>query len=332
MKKKKKPAAKPVFKKPAKKPAAKSSFSAVALSKAGKVLKRPKGKDVYYGIAEKRGKKTTVRRIESDDAQKFSKKDLKALDVAVKEGGGKLVWYEERTRKIKKDKKGNTLYKIQTIKGKTKFKLDKAGRKMPKRETKLTFGKTDRKQRPVLFDKGKRIRELDLGFRKRKKREVIDNRLLVVLPFSTSKRVFKRTVELNKSTIHESLRHATSGVTMKQLKRQGYTGLYAKGQIIIREKGKPDRVLREVETRSTVVSNLSRYLAYAVRQQLALNNMYFTQSVDLESMMEEDEEEGRVPKDLYMQAHLRIFPEYLQNARENARVFVQFSIHGYPPK
>jgi hypothetical protein len=331
--------AKATAKKKKSKPASKTVYSVVALSeKTGKAISpsAAKGKQIFYAVKKTKDGKSKITRIQSFDAQTFSKKDLEGLKKSVVEGRGKFIAYEQITGKSRKVA-GEVVYKTyKDKKGVVKHRLDKNKKKIPLKQTKLTFGKVGALQRPVLFKGGKRVHATDLGFRSRGKRQIVDNRLLTVLPLSTAKRIHKATITLKGQTIHENVRRIVHGITIKGLKRAGYTGIHAHGEIRIKRKGEKDFVL-PISTKTTTPVNLSTAISTAIRRKLAQNDLYFTREADLEDVQDEERKdakrEKRPVKNLKMIGkHQKLLFNSMKDVRaDGAKVTFTMQIKGYPP-
>lgn len=97
--------------------------------------------NVQYAIQGPRGGLKLLRK----EPQEFFKSDLDGLNQAIQNTGGKnFIVYEQKTRKNSKE-----------------FKKDGT----PKKLTKITFAQPRRSQKPVLYVRGSRQRDLDLGFK-----------------------------------------------------------------------------------------------------------------------------------------------------------------------
>ena len=150
----------------------------------GNIIKRPRRKQsVVYDVIGPRGGRSRL----YDVSQEFYQKDIDSLNSLISRTSGKnFVVYEQLLRK--KDPK-------------TK-----------KRLIKITGPNTRRKQRPVLFTKGKIKRNLDIGFKKGHSK-----RKLPPLPIKLLKPNVQKPFELNLvgPTIKRALSHLQVNMSMK---------------------------------------------------------------------------------------------------------------------
>lgn len=119
-------------------------------ARTGKVVKYPKkGQDILYAIRGVRGGLKLLRK----ESQAYYKTDLKGLNRAVAHAEkNNFIIYEQKLRTLKRDSKGKIQYKKDT-----EEKLYK---------TKITFAKPKANTKPLLYAHGKKLRALDLAFRK----------------------------------------------------------------------------------------------------------------------------------------------------------------------
>lgn len=144
----------------------------------GKVITSPATYDrVRYALLSPKGK---ILPIAEAPVQLFTKTDFAGMNRSLS-GSRNYIVYEELTRRIqrdehgrkvpRKDKQGNTLYRFQP-----------SGRKVPiyYREKKFTFFRKERPQRPVLYDRSRRQRELDIGFKTLSPRQQADQKAMLM--------------------------------------------------------------------------------------------------------------------------------------------------------
>lgn len=237
--------------------------------------------------------------IETEEPQPFSKEDLVRLRKELKGADPeRFVLYEEYTHMIKRDSKGRKLYR-RRFDSRTQEEYivkDEEGRPIPLKRVKLTGGKLGKEQRPVLFEKGKFVRALDIGHRVHTRREMVDNRLLTV---------FKADAEwsdeyfLEGETIRETLKNMTTNISLKDWKLQeierinfqivvkirGYDPIAVFGSTAVEEEvfnlGQVrDKTIRFGD-KSFVLANFANDVARAIRYRFADHGLRFTSLVNL---------------------------------------------------
>lgn len=237
--------------------------------------------------------------IQSDEPQNFSKGDLTRIRKELKGSDPqKFVLYEEYTHMIKRDSKGRKLYR-KRFDYRTQeeyFVKDDQGRKIPLKRVRLTGGKLGKPQRPVLYEKGKFVRALDIGHREHTRREMVDNRLLTV---------FKADAEwsdeyfLEGETIRETLKNMTTNISLKNWKLQeierinfqvvvkirGYDPIAVFGSSAVEEEifrlgQTKDKTIRFAD-KSYILANFSNDVARAIRYRFADHGLRFTSLVNL---------------------------------------------------
>lgn len=227
----------------------------------GKEIKKPKtGQNVIFGIKDKRGK---ITKIESRFHQSFSKEDQNGLQKIIDRTGKKgFVIYEQLTAKNYEDPKTGLIYKVE----------------------KITFGKKGVGQRPILYANGKRVRELDLGFRKRSKREMVDDLLLHVIKPDGK---FVRDIHLEGDTIKDTIKNLAVKLTMAQIKNAELEGLYY--EIVLRVRGEePIIVYGKTETYANMTTDIAR----SIRFTLANRGLRFTSLLNLQELASDAEAAG----------------------------------------
>lgn len=263
----------------------------------GKEIKAPKSRQpVRFGMKSPTGKVTM---IETEEPQPFSKEDLARLRKELKGADPeRFVLYEEYTHMIKRDSKGRKLYR-RRFDSRTQEEYivkDEEGRPIPLKRVKLTGGKLGKEQRPVLFERGKFVRALDIGHRIHTRREMVDNRLLTV---------FKADAEwsdeyfLEGETIRETLKNMTTNISLKDWKLQeierinfqivvkirGYDPIAVFGSTAVEEEvfnlGQVrDKTIRFGD-KSFVLANFANDVARAIRYRFADHGLRFTSLVNL---------------------------------------------------
>ncbi len=281
---------------------------------------------MFYAIKDAKGK---LSRIPFEDTQKYAAKDLQGLNAALHAGGPKqFVFYEEMTKEVKRDKKGNVIYRM---KG-GKPLLDSKRKKIPLRKTKISYAKTGKQQKPVLVT-GKKTRALDLGFQKRKRHERPQAKHLI--PLATSRKVWSREIALFGDTLKEATNQIQVPLSLAEFRKHARDGLGVNGRIKITT-GRETTVI-PFRAIVDVLANFSRDVSQAMRFALADNGLRFTSLVTLEEFAEEEpdfESEimtvGRAHKPV--EKLEPIFPEFAgrpmlkQTSAKAARVSVTLSI------
>lgn len=131
-----------------------AKYSVVPVSpKTGRIVKSPrKGQKVVFAVKGPRGGLSVIRK----EPQKFFKTDLKSLNKIVSDSKKKnFVVYEQKMRTLDRDKEGNIQYRT-----------DSRGKEHKVYETKITGAKPRAKTKPLLYSSGKKVRQLDLAYRK----------------------------------------------------------------------------------------------------------------------------------------------------------------------
>lgn len=260
----------------------KGTFSKIVAldAKTGKEAKRPKaGKQVFYGIKGVKGK---IKKIKSGYPQKYSKVDQKGLqDILNKSGEKNFVVYEELTNEAVK--KGN---KVEYRSSGGKFLRDKKGKKIPVYKTKITGAHTKRPQRAVLMERGKRIRELSLGFRKMSKRERVDAELLTMIEpqRDPDEGKFKKEIFLQGNTIRDTIKNVNVPISIADMRRQKLSGLRVEGRIYF--KGM-DIDNMEFMTKIPRLADFPVEVAKAIRFKLGDHGYRFTSLVELYKLAKE---------------------------------------------
>lgn len=185
----------------------KSKVVAVSV-RTGKPIKSPRrGQKVTYSVIGPRGGVKTL----STTPQAFYKTDLKKLNQIVQNSNtGNYQIYEQTTRKILRDKKGRPI-------------LGKSGETL--KQVKITGANPKRKQRPVLYKKGKKVRELSFAFQKGNYQTVKAIRDMQLVKLRTPKRQNIMQFRLKGNTIKQALSGLEVDVNFKQL-AQAKRGLY----------------------------------------------------------------------------------------------------------
>jgi hypothetical protein len=259
-------------------------------AKTGKEIKKPKtGQEVYYGL---KGPKGGLKKIAAAYSQKFAKADLKGLNSIVKKSGAKnFVVYEELTKEAVREK-GEIKYK--KVRGQLVY--DK-GKPIPIKRTKITAAAAKRKQRPVLMEKGKRVREIDLGFRKRTKREQVDADLLTMLPpTQEGGPTVSREIRLTGDTIRDTIKNIHVPISIADMRQQGLSGLDVEGTVrvegVVGLHGENITFYVRVE----ILANFAKEVSSAIRRALADVGYRFTSLVSLQEAEErvgaEENEDG----------------------------------------
>ena len=303
----------------------------------GKEVKRPKGKEVFYGI---QGPKGGIQKIKSQHAQKFTKKDLQSLNQILKKTGSKnFVIYEEQAKEAVR-KGGKIQYRTKD----GRLEYDKKGKPIPIKKIKITGASAKKKQRPVLFEQGQRVRELDLGFRPRTARERVDAQLLTMVePQAKGGPKFTKEIFLTGKTIRETVKNLHVPISIKDMKRQGLTGLDVETEIkfygIAMD---PVTSYARVETLANFTSDVSR----AIRFKLCDHGYRFTSLVELtriyEKVLANDAQAHLAPKILKVGKLRRkvvdllpIFPEkngspiWPKSSKQSPRVSIRLNITGF---
>lgn len=263
----------------------------------GKEIKAPKrGQPIRFGMKSPKGKITV---IQTEEVQKFSKAELNLIRKELKgTDPEKFVLYEEYTHEIKRDSRGRKLYR-KRFDARTQEEydvLDEQGRKIPLKRVRLTGGKLGKPQRPVLYEKGKFVRAMDIGHRLHSRREMVDNRLLTV---------FKADAEwsdeyfLQGETIRETLKNMTTNISLKDWKLQeierinfqvvvkirGYDPIAVFGSTVVEEGvlnlGQVKDKTIKYGDKSFILANFSNDVARSIRYRLADHGLRFTSLVNL---------------------------------------------------
>lgn len=170
--------------------------------RSGKIVKRPvRGQYVQVAIRGPRGGLKLLR----DDPQKYFFTDFKGLNKQIADiKGGNFVVYQQRTRRIKR------------VDGKKKYYKGSDGTIKPDYESKVTFAQPRRLQTPVLYVKGKKKRELDIGYKTGNYQKLrAQRKILLVKP--NQRETVK--IHLQGRTIKEALLNLQLDVNLKQLKK-----------------------------------------------------------------------------------------------------------------
>lgn len=174
----------------------------------GKPIKRPrKGQKVKYAVRGPRGGLKILR----DEPQEFYKTDLKGLNKIIKHADkNNFIAYEQKLRFPERDKKG-----------KIKYRTDAKGKKHKIYKTKITFAKPRGKTKPLLFKSGKKLRALDLAFKKGNyKNRLMERGLTLVKP---NIQIVEQV--LTGRTIKEALSNIQVDINMKEIRKKGF-GLF----------------------------------------------------------------------------------------------------------
>lgn len=176
--------------------------------KTGKQIKRPrKGQKVIYAVKGIRGGLTVIRK----EPQIYYKTDVVGLSRLVESTPNKnFIVYEQKLRTLERDSKGKIQYRV-----------DKSGTRHKLYQTKITFAKPKRKQKPVLYAKGKKLRYLDIGHKTGNYAKVKQMRNLVILKPNTT--VHEQV--LQGRTLLEAISNIQLDINMKTVKKYGF-GLY----------------------------------------------------------------------------------------------------------
>jgi hypothetical protein len=185
----------------------------------GKEIKSPRKKqNILYAIKGPRGGIKLLRK----EPQKFYKTDLQGLNNAVsKTKGGNFVVYEQRTRTPLRDKKGKPI-------------LTKSGKK--KYQTKLSYAQPRRKQLPLLYSGNKKLRGLDVTYKKGNYKKARYMREMTVAKVNQKAPV---QLVLKGNTIKQALESLQLAVSLKQFNniyKSGF-GLYYSIMIVIKGPG-----------------------------------------------------------------------------------------------
>ena len=263
----------------------------------GREIKAPKtGQPVRFGVKPVKGK---IAVIPSEEPQGFAKEDLSRIRKEL--AGSKpdtFVLYEEYTKRIKRDSKGNKLYlkKFDPRTQEEYFALDEAGKKIPLKSVKLTGGRPDKPQRPVMYVDGKFTRAIDIGHRTHTRREMVDNKLLTVFRPDGN---WSQDYFLEGDTIRETLKNMNVDIMLKNWKLQeierinfqvtvkirGYDPISVFGSSVVEEE-----VLRLGQTRdktikygdkSYILANFVNDVARSIRYRFADHGLRFTSLVNL---------------------------------------------------
>lgn len=229
--------------------------------KNGKEVRKPlTGQDVIYGIKDAKGK---ITKIESRFFQAYSKADQSGLQKIIDRTGKKgFVVYEQLTNRKYKDPKTGIIYQAE----------------------KITYGKSNTNQRPILYADGKRVRELDLGFRQRTKREMVDDLLLRVIKPDGK---FVRDIRLEGDTIKDTVKNLAVKLTMAQVKKAELEGLYF--EIVLHVRGEEPIV---VYGRTETYANITTDIARSIRFTLANRGLRFTSLLNLQELASDAEDSG----------------------------------------
>lgn len=246
--------------------------------KTGREEKKPSGKQVLYAIKDAKGKLT---RIPFEDSQKYSVKDKQGLNAAFQAGGPKqFIVYEEMTKDVKRDKNGNIIYRMKA----GRYLLDSVTRKkIPLRKTKLTYAKSKNEQKPVLVI-GKKTRSLDIGFRKRAKRERPQAKHLI--PLATSRKKWSQEIAIYGDTLKETCNKIQVPLSLAEFRKHAKDGLGVQGRIKIVTNG--DETIIPFRTSVDVLANFAKDVSQAMRYALSDHGLRFTSLVTLQDLASEN--------------------------------------------
>jgi hypothetical protein len=164
-------------------------------------VKRPRQyQEILLGLKGPRG---GLKKI-SPLTQKYFKGDFERLNKSIdKSKSGNIILYEEKTTKILRD-------------AKTGEKIYKAGTNIPIFATKITSARPSRKQKPILYVKGKRKRDLDIGFKRGHKRlSKTKERIFLAKPNALK----PIAISVKGDTIKSALMQLQVNTTLKDLKK-----------------------------------------------------------------------------------------------------------------
>lgn len=187
-----------------------TQYTVIPLSaKTGKPVRKPKkGQKVIYGVRGPRGGITVIRK----EPQKFYKTDLEGLNKVVSSTKKKnFIVYEQKTRQPKRDKEGKIMYRT-----------DAEGVEHKLYETKITFARPTRKQKPLLYGGGKKLRDLDLGFKTGNYESVKKMRSLTLIKPNAP--VYEQI--LKGRTLKQAVSNIQINVNMAKVRKEGFAIYY----------------------------------------------------------------------------------------------------------
>ena len=181
----------------------------------GKLVKSPKTyQKIRYALQGPRG---GIKRIKDAPIQGFTKKDYQGINRTIS-GTSNFIIYEQLTnRHMRKMVKGK-IVKVQKVdaSGNPVFRTNAKGKKVPVyyQEKKFTFYRKEYPQRPVLYEKTKRQRELDIGFKKLSPRQQADQKLMKVVKPDTGKVI---RYEVQGDTIREAMSNLMLNIDKREI-------------------------------------------------------------------------------------------------------------------
>src|SRR5258707_12607576 len=180
-----------------------------------KIIQSPKpGSPINYAIRYPSGE---VKEIQSHFIQHYSKTDLAGIQKVLDRSGHKhFVLHEQLIKSRYADPKTGVVRQAE----------------------KLTYGRVNSTQRPVLYSEGKRVRTLDLGFRNRSARQLVDDTLLKVL---TPNNKWVRNITMAGDTIKQTLKNIVVRISMEQIKRYELRGFY--WEVVLKVRGEDPIVM-----------------------------------------------------------------------------------------
>lgn len=284
-------------------------YSIVATDpKTGREVKNPKTyQNIRFALKTPAGR---IAKIKDAPVQAFAKIDLLGLNKTIS-GSQRYIVYEQLTNRHMVDKNGEKIAKVDR-KGNIIYRSTKSGKKVPVyyREKKFTFFRKTKEQRPVLYNKTKRQRELEIGFKKLSPRQQADQKIATFVKPNEGLR-------LSYTITGESVREAMSNLILDIDKRDVYgkdgkkiAGLYynivtyitdpkgdtiripSSGSIASMEKFKdvfpslmfrtyPDEPAPAFSKEVRTLANINREIAWTVSSSLSRVGYVFTAPKDL---------------------------------------------------
>jgi hypothetical protein len=324
----------------------------------------PTYRPVMYGIQGPRG---AVKPLSGAVPQPFTKKDYRGLQADYF-GKKEFILYEELTRRVLRDSDGRKIPK-RDAEGKIVYHRSPSGKAVPtwQRAKKITFGQKLHAQKPVLYSGNKRVRDLDIGYKPHKPRDMADNALLMLPDPEKAEAI---SFNLSGDTIREALKNLNVNLVKEKIYAQGrkeadlsysmIIRIYDRGKLIITIPAYAGQIISGFSSiqdklnsniaatnRIKMLANLQREMAASIRQALTDNDYRFSSMVSLRGFAKECNRTARAYERLddqtnadrqYNAADRIIIPQqfrpastlkYLDRRRYTVNITVRFEILPY---
>ncbi len=273
---------------------AKPSLTVIPLKPDGTTLNTPFNKRVIYGIREKKGTKTTIRKIDMAP-QVFRREDLEALTSLVKRSATaqesnnpKLAFFQTKIPGEFERTKTGRIKRVTVKAGPLK------GKRVPVFKTEMRFEvpKDGAEWRQLFYHGNKFSHAIQKNLQTRNKYEVVRSEMLGKEGFSEFKEAHSRfaggyeirDVTLKGRTLTEALRQIQVPVSslwlkdkkviLEKFKDNQIGNIFVKGNVAVTAKGK--RFDLPVEISARYLTDLPNEIGRAIRQRLADRGVTFT--------------------------------------------------------